>query len=95
MTMRIEAYNQVAQIYGASKVHKSVNKEKVSSMGRDEVQIQSTFGKDLEVARNAAREAPDTREDKVNDIKSRIDAGTYSVDTGDFASVLLAKFEER
>jgi negative regulator of flagellin synthesis FlgM len=93
--MRIEAYNQVAQIYGANKVHKSLNKEKVNSMGRDEVRIQSTFGKDLEVAKNAVKEAPDVRSDKVNDIKSRIDAGTYSVDTGDFAALLLSKLEER
>ena len=37
-------------------------------------------------------EASDIREDKVSQLKSMIDAGTYSVEPGDFASKLLEKY---
>ncbi len=89
--MRIEAYNQIAQIYGASKATQTA-KTKSVGMGSDKVEI-SSFGRDLQVAKQAVAETSDIREDKVAELKSRIDAGTYSVDTADFASVLMAKFQ--
>ena len=52
--MRIEAYNQVAQIYGAQKTTAKAKANKTTSMGRDEVQI-SSFGKDLQVAKAAMK----------------------------------------
>lgn len=92
--MRIEAYNQVAQIYGnkATKTKASVNQ--ATSYGKDEVQI-SSFGKDLQVAKQAVKNSPDVREDKVAQLKSQMDAGTYSVNTDDFASILLEKFQTK
>ena len=92
--MRIEAYNQVAQIYGnkSTKAKSSVNQ--TTSYGKDEVQI-SSFGKDLQVAKQAVKNSPDVREDKVAQLKSQMDAGTYSVNTDDFASILLEKFQTK
>ena len=88
--MRIEAYNQVASLYQTSKTTSTAKAGKFT-MGQDQVQI-SSLGRDLQIAKQAVAETSDIREDKVAELKSQIDSGTYSVDTSDFASVLLSKF---
>ena len=88
--MRIEAYNQISQIYGTSKTNKTARTSQTSG-ARDEVQI-SSMGHDYQIAKQAVAEASDIREDKVADVKQSIDSGNYQVDTGDFASMLLAKY---
>ena len=45
--MRIEAYNQVAQLYKTNKTS-STRPASASAMGRDEVQI-SSFGRDYQI----------------------------------------------
>ena len=90
--MRIEAYNMVSQVYGTQKPHKAQGTAKVSRM--DEVQI-SSFGKDLQTAKQAVKNAPDVRESVMAPIKASINAGTYAVSSEDFASKLLAKYEEK
>ena len=68
--MRIDAYNQVAQIYGTKRTAK-VNTTQQVSMGRDQVQISSNLGRDLRVAKQAVSDASDIREDKVAELKAR------------------------
>lgn len=89
--MRIEAYNQVAQLYQTSNTKNVTQTAKTNGMGRDEVQISST-GRDYHVAKAAVSEAADVREDLVADIKARIKAGTYDVSTDDFAEKLLSQY---
>ena len=89
--MRVEAYNSIAQVYKPNKTTGKNDVTKASAIKRDDVQI-SSFGKDIQVAKQAVAEASDIREDKVADVKQKIEAGNYQVDTGDFASVLLAKY---
>lgn len=88
--MRIEAYNQIAQLYKTNKTSatKPVGK---TSMGKDEVQI-SSFGRDYQIAKKAVAEASDIREDKVAEMKTRLSSNDYQVDTGDFAAMLLQKY---
>lgn len=88
--MRIEAYNQVAQIYKSSKPAKA-EKSYGAAVGRDEVTI-SQAGYDYQIAKQAVAEASDIREDKVAGLKTRIESGNYKVDSGDFASKLLEKY---
>ena len=88
--MRIDAYNQIAQIYKTKKTGKVAAASSVTS-ARDEVQI-SSFGRDYQIAKQAVQEASDIRTDKVADLKAKVSAGTYQVDNGDFASKLLAKY---
>ncbi|MDD6291293.1 MAG: flagellar biosynthesis anti-sigma factor FlgM [Lachnospiraceae bacterium] len=89
--MRIDAYNQIAQVYGVQKVSKTQKAQSTSRL-RDQVSI-SQAGRDYQVAKNAVSEASDIREDKVAQLKSQIDAGTYSVEVGSFASKLLEKYQ--
>ena len=88
--MRIDAYNQVAQIYKTNKAGKVTAASSVTSV-RDEVQI-SSFGRDYQIAKQAVQEASDIRADKVAEVKAKVDAGNYQVDNGDFASKLLARY---
>lgn len=89
--MRIDAYNQINSIYDTKQKAKTQAAKKITS--RDEVYISST-GRDYQVARQAVLAAPDIREDKVNQIRSRIEAGTYQVSSESFAAKLIAKYEE-
>lgn len=88
--MRIEAYNQIASIYKTSKTGKVQQPYGVST-GRDEVQI-SQLGRDYQIAKQAVAEASDIREDKVAELKAKVNSGNYSVDTADFAKKLLEKY---
>ena len=90
--MRVEAYNQVAQLYNREKTQKVQNTKQMST-GRDEVQI-SSMGRDYQIAKQAVAEASDIREDKVAELKTSVQSGKYDVDSGDFASMLLAKYNE-
>lgn len=87
--MRIDAYNQISQIYQATKKPTVTKKANVS--GTDKVEI-SQFGKDYQIAKQAVAAAPDIREDKVAQIKSRIENGTYDVSAEDFAAKLAEKY---
>lgn len=88
--MRIDAYNQVAQLYNTTNT-KSVSATKATAATRrDQLSISST-GKDIQVAKKAVAEAADIRTDLVADIKAQMKAGTYDVSTEEFADKLLAK----
>ena len=66
--MRVEAYNQVAQLYNREKTQK----------------VQNT--------KQAVADASDIREDRVAQLKERLDSGNYNVDMNDFANKLLEKY---
>ena len=88
--MRVEAYNQVAQLYNREKTQKVQNTKQMST-GRDEVQI-SSMGRDDQLAKQAVADASDIREDRVAQLKERLDSGNYNVDMNDFANKLLEKY---
>ena len=90
--MRIEAYNQVQQIYSNNKVNKTQQTKKTSDE-RDTVSF-SSIGKDIQVAKQAVKATPDVREDLVASLKAAVKNGTYDVSGEAFADKLLAKFEE-
>lgn len=88
--MRIEAYNQVSQVFSASKTSRM--KGSGSADKRDKLEI-SQAGRDYQVAKQAVSEASDIRRDKVAALKSSIASGNYKVETGDFAAKLIEKYE--
>ena len=89
--MRIDAYNQIAQLYGAQKAYNTQKTNKAASMGSDQLSI-SQAGYSYQAAKAAVAGASDVREDKVAMLKEKIQNGTYSVDPEDFASKLLEKY---
>ena len=87
--MRIEAYNQVQQLYNNNST-KQLKKETSKSF-LDQLQI-SSVGKDIQVAKQAVANASDIREDLVASVKKRIDDGSYNVDAESFAEKLFARY---
>lgn len=67
--MRIDAYNQISQIYGVNGKVKTSAASRVTKS--DKVEI-SSFGKELQIAKQAVSEAPDVREDLVSKFKTEI-----------------------
>jgi negative regulator of flagellin synthesis FlgM len=93
--MRIGTYNMVNQVYSTSTAKKSTTADGTGYASfKDQISL-STAGKDMQVAKNALAKTPDVREDKVNDIKSRLENESYNVDPEAFASKLMSAFAER
>lgn len=89
--MRIDALKQISQVYGGNGSRKVNQASKVSDS--DKVEI-SSFGKDLQIAKQAVAGASDIREEKVAEYRKRIAEGTYDVSAEDFADRMLAKYDE-
>lgn len=90
--MRIEAYNQVQQLYNNSK--KAVKAPTASQSGRtDQIQI-SNIGKDFQTAKAAVKAGSDVREDVIAPLKAEIASGTYFVSGESFAERMLQRYEE-
>lgn len=89
--MRIDAFNKISELYKASGA-KSTAKTGKSSFS-DMLEISQT-GKDYQVAKQIVARTPDVRENLINDIKERMEAGTYNVSIEDVANKLVDKSEE-
>lgn len=89
--MRIEAYNQIAGLYKTSKTTKTYNNYGVIS--KDEVQISQT-GRDFQIAKQAVAQSTNVREDRVAQLKAKIESGEYQISADDFASKLMDRYEK-
>lgn len=87
--MRVDAYNAITKMYQSTNVKKQ-NKSGKAGLS-DKLEI-SQAGRDYQVAKNAVKQVPDIREDKVSQLKEAIDSGTYQVSNSAFADVLLDKY---
>ncbi|MCR5233274.1 MAG: flagellar biosynthesis anti-sigma factor FlgM [Lachnospiraceae bacterium] len=87
--MRIEAYNQISQLYAPKKTYGPAKTNTVSRT--DQVQI-SSIGKDIQTVKQAVANASDIRSDITGPIKTKVQNGTYDVSTDDFASKLMAAY---
>lgn len=88
--MRIDAYLQVNQLYQSTKPKKADSAQK-SSGASDKFEM-SSFGKVLQVAKQAVSDAPDVRTDKVNELKAAIASGTYDLSMDRLAEKLTNKY---
>lgn len=89
--MRIDAYNQISQVYQTNKA--SVTNKAGKTSAKDQLYI-SNSGRDYQLAKQAVAAAPDVREDKVAALKAQIDNGTYQVDSESFAAKLLKNYNK-
>ena len=88
--MRIEAYNQIGQVYAPKKTYGTTKANKVSRT--DEVQLSSSIGKDIQTVKQAVANSPDIRENITAPLKAKVQSGTYEVSSDDFASKLMAAY---
>ena len=87
--MRIEAYNNIQQVYSSRKKSQVAEAVKTQAVA-DNLEI-GPIGKDYVFAKNAVNAAPDVRKDVVEPIKEKMQAGTYDVSAADLASKLLGE----
>ncbi len=87
--MRVDAYNKVSQLYQTNIANKTTKTKSTSST--DQVEI-SRIGKDYQLAKQAVANTADVRTDKVNDIKKRMEAGTYNISAEEVANKLVDSY---
>lgn len=88
--MRIDAYNQVAQIYQTQNKQPVVKNNKSGSL--DKIEISQTC-REYQIAKQSVSASDDVREDKVREIKERIESGNYEVSAGDLAARLIERYK--
>lgn len=87
--MRVDAVNQISQIYKPSSA-KKVNKAGAVS-NKDAYEV-SQFAKEYQIAKNAVSKTSDVREDKVAEIKEALASGTYNVSAQEIAEKMVSRF---
>jgi negative regulator of flagellin synthesis FlgM len=87
--MRIDAMNQVSQIYQKSGTRKVAQANRTGAADRVEI---SQLGKDMQVAKAAVKATPDVRASRVEELKAAVANGTYSVSNEDLADKLASLF---
>lgn len=87
--MRVDNFNKVSQLYQSNST-KKLEKTTKSSQS-DKLELSQT-GKDYQVAKQAVMKAPDVRMDKVNDIKRRMESGTYNISSQEIASKMVDSY---
>ena len=90
--MRVGAYNQVSQVYGSQKISKGYNTNAIGATSTLDKVSFSNVGRDMQIAKNALKNVPDIREDKVQALSASIENGTYQVSSESFADKLVAAF---
>lgn len=93
--MRIDAYNQISQIYGVGKSKKTGRTGDIGSIGTMDQVSFSSIGKDMQIAKAALAKTPDVRKEKVDAIKTAIQNGTYEVSNESFAEKLVSAYNNR
>ena len=87
--MRIDALNQVSQLYQTSKPKKVLkNKENDTS---DKFEI-SQSAKDYQTAKAAVKTSSDIMEDKVAELKEAVTSGAYNVSAAEIADKMVGKY---
>ena len=87
--MRIDAMPEITQLYQLNSTRKTTEKPK--SYSKDSVEI-SSFGRDLQIAKQAVAQAEDVRTERVQKLKTSMANGTYNVPMSALADKLLNGF---
>lgn len=87
--MRVDAVNQISQIYKPSGTKKFSKQDSVSH--RDAYEI-SQSAKDYQIAKNAVAQAPDVREAKIADLKEALASGSYNVSAQEVAEKIVSRY---
>lgn len=85
--MKINGVSNIQKVMNAYKTNKAQNTNKVS-LKEDKIEI-SQKGKNYQLAMDSLKNVEDIRQDKVNDIKIRIENGTYTIDKHKLAKSMI------
>lgn len=88
--MRIDAMSEISQLYQMNSTTRK-KAEKTSGYTKDSVEI-SEFGRDLQTAKQAVAQAEDVRIDRIQEIKAKMENGTYNVSMSALVDKLLSGY---
>jgi len=89
--MRIEDRMRIFQIYTQTANTSKVEKKK-ERIFTDKIEI-SSEARDFQAILNAIKLTPDVREEKVNEIKKKIDSGIYNISGRDVVEKLIREYK--
>ncbi len=83
---------QIMKVYNQNtKVSQNAKPEKTQGlMGKKDQLTLSNEGQTFQKVLSAMEQLPDIREDKVKDVKQRVDSGTYQIDNEKVAEKMMA-----
>ncbi len=87
--MRVEAVNQISQIYKPAGAKKYSKQGSVTNKDAYEI---SQSAKDYQVAKNAVANSADVREDKVAQLKEALASGSYNVSAQEVAEKIVSNY---
>lgn len=87
--MRVDAVNQISQIYKPASTKKVAKSGNVQNKDAYEI---SQFAKDYQVAKKAVSETSQVREEKVARIKEAIASGSYNVSAQEVAEKIVSNY---
>lgn len=87
--MRIDGdIPKVSGVYGKDKKIKNIDRASAVRPKKDDISISDT-GKDFQTVLNAVRNKSDIRQEKVEEVKKKIESGTYDVDGHEVADKII------
>lgn len=87
--MRIDAYNKIGQIYQTTAAKPAAKQSKTAKTDKIEI---SDFGQSLAIAKQAVKDAPEIRMDRVAELKAEIASGNYHVSSEEIAEKLTGQY---
>ncbi|WP_273321766.1 MULTISPECIES: flagellar biosynthesis anti-sigma factor FlgM [Vallitalea] len=95
-TGSIMRINGIKNVNNAYKVNQTDRISKVSKVKKEKDSLAiSDIAKELQIAKKAVKNAPDIRQDKVNDIKKRIQSGSYNVSAREVADKIVDSYFDK
>lgn len=90
--MRVDAYNKISQVYQKNTVQKTMKTS--GTKAADQLEISRT-AKDYQIAKQAVAGTQDIRTDKINDIKNRMESGTYNISMEEVADKIVESYYQK
>ncbi|GKX28485.1 hypothetical protein SH1V18_09650 [Vallitalea longa] len=88
--------NGIKNINNAYKVNATDRISKVSKIKKEKDSLAiSDVAKELQIAKKAVKNTPDIRYDKVNDIKKRMQSGSYDVTAKEVADKIIDRYFDK
>ncbi|GMQ58058.1 hypothetical protein AN1V17_24530 [Vallitalea sediminicola] len=88
--------NGIKNVNNAYKVNQTDRISKIAKVKNEKDSLAiSDVAKELQIAKKAVKNAPDIRQDKVNDIKKRIQSGSYNVSAREVADKIVDRYFDK
>lgn len=85
---------RMMSVYNKQNIKTKKTSSKTEVGKRDELKL-SNAAQDFQTVLNAAKDVPEIRQEKVNEIKTQVESGEYKVDAKKIAAKMMAEARRR